>query len=75
MKKHLFTHNPIGQKTLLLDGYGEKHEAEIVVKKIESTTKDGASQYSDWAILYRTNGQSRLIEEALIRKQIPYRIF
>lgn len=75
MKKHLFTHNPIGQKTLLLDGYDEKHEAEIIVKKIESTTKDGASQYSDWAILYRTNGQSRLIEEALIRKQIPYRIF
>lgn len=31
--------------------------------------------YSDWAILYRTNGQSRLIEEALIRKNIPYRVY
>lgn len=75
MKKNLFTHNPVGEKMLLMDGYDEKHEAEIIVKQIEVSKTDNTSLYSDWAILYRTNSQSRLIEEALIRKQIPYRIF
>ena len=75
MKKNLFTQNPVGEKMLLMDGYDEKHEAEIIVKQIELSKTDNTSLYSDWAILYRTNSQSRLIEEALIRKQIPYRIF
>lgn len=39
------------------------------------TQHDGAKSYSDFAILYRTNGQSRLIEESLIRKNIPYKVF
>lgn len=75
MKKNLFTQNPVGEKILLIDCYDEKHEAEIIVKQIEVSKRDNTSLYCDWAILYRTNSQSRLIEEALIRKQIPYRIF
>jgi DNA helicase-2/ATP-dependent DNA helicase PcrA len=48
----------------------EKHEAELVISSIKESGK-----YADWAVLYRTNGQSRLIEESLIRKNIPYQVF
>lgn len=50
----------------------EKHEAEQIANIIRDSKAD---TYSDFAILYRTNGQSRLIEEALIRKNISYRVF
>ncbi len=62
---------------LLLEGLDEKHEASVIADQIYERSNDDVSptRYSDWAILYRTNGQSRLLEEALIRKQIPYRIY
>lgn len=50
----------------------EKHEAEQIANIIRDTKADS---YDDFAILYRTNGQSRLLEEALIRKNIPYKVF
>jgi DNA helicase II / ATP-dependent DNA helicase PcrA len=70
MKKTLFTSNPVWEKIIILEWVDEKHEAELIANTIR---EDGA--YADWAILYRTNGQSRLIEESLIRKNIPYRVF
>lgn len=76
MKKHLFTGNPKGKKILLLEWIDEKHEAEIISKNIYDGWGDNETlRNSDWAILYRTNGQSRLIEESLIRRHIPYRIY
>jgi DNA helicase-2/ATP-dependent DNA helicase PcrA len=76
MKKHLFTANPKGEKITMLEGYDEKHEAEVITEKIRSRVKAGEStSYGEWSILYRTNGQSRVIEESLIHKQIPYRIY
>lgn len=72
MKKTLFTSNPVGEKIVLLDWLDEKHEAELIA----STIRDAKNEtYSDFAVLYRTNGQSRLIEESLIRKNIPYKVF
>lgn len=72
MQKTLFTSNPTGEKIKVIDGLDEKHEADVIA----STIRDGENEsYSDFAILYRTNGQSRLIEESLIRKNIPYRVF
>lgn len=59
---------------MLLETVDEKDEAKQVVNRIDKLTRDGAKN-SDTAILYRTNGQSRLIEEALIRKGIPYRVY
>ena len=50
----------------------DRHEAEEVARMIH---EQGESSYADTAILYRTNGQSRVIEEALIRKNIPYRVY
>ncbi len=72
MKKTLFTSNPKGEKIIILEGIDEKHEAELIVNAIRDSDN---TNYSDFAILYRTNGQSRLLEESLIRKNIPYRVF
>lgn len=72
MKKTLFTSNPKWEKIMILEWIDEKHEAELIVNTIRDTK---AENYSEFAILYRTNGQSRLLEESLIRKNIPYRVF
>ena len=76
MQKTLFTSNPEGEKIILLEGLDEKHEAELITSTIrEAKEEDTTITYSHFAVLYRTNGQSRLIEESLIRKNIPYRIY
>ncbi len=76
MQKTLFTSNPEGDRIILLEGLDEKHEAELITTTIRDTKEQGWDiTYSHFAILYRTNGQSRLIEESLIRKNIPYRIY
>ncbi len=72
MKKTLFTSNPKWEKIVILEWIDEKHEADLITNIIRDS---GAPTYSDFAILYRTNGQSRLLEESLIRKNIPYRVF
>lgn len=75
MKKTLFTSNPIGEKIRIIDGVDEKHEAELIASKIKNLNNDSSITYANFSVLYRTNGQSRLIEESLIRKNIPYRVF
>ncbi len=81
MKKTLFTNNPQGEKIRLLDGLDEKHEAEMIVNAIReifsgnTSNSEEENSYARFAVLYRTNGQSRLIEESLIRKNIPYRVY
>lgn len=72
MKKTLFTSNPEGEKIVILDGMDEKHESDLIANLIRDSKEES---YNSFAILYRTNGQSRLIEEALIKKNIPYRVF
>ena len=72
--KELWTDNGIGDKiefTLYEDGY---KEAAGVVESISSKVRDGWN-YNDIAILYRTNAQSRMLEEKLIMRNIPYRIY
>lgn len=72
MQKTLFTSNADGEKIQVLEWMDEKHEAELIATTIRDADNES---YSDFAVLYRTNGQSRLIEESLIRKNIPYRVF
>ena len=72
MEKTLFTSKPIGEKIIMLEWVDERHEAELIANTIRDTENES---HSDFAILYRTNGQSRLIEESLIRKNIPYKVF
>jgi DNA helicase-2/ATP-dependent DNA helicase PcrA len=71
LDKTLWTDNEEGDKILLIEAISEKQEAELIVNQI----KDGTSDLSKWAILYRTNSQSRLIEEGLIRAGIQYKIY
>jgi len=76
MEKTLFTSKGDGEKIVLIEGMDDKHEAELIAETIrESGGSTEDNGYSDFAILYRTNGQSRLIEESLIRKNIPYRVY
>ncbi len=76
MDKTLFTSNPEGEKIIMLEWLDEKHEAELITSSIRDKKEaDTEKKYAHFAVLYRTNGQSRLIEESLIRKNIPYRIY
>ncbi len=70
-EKKLWTENKIGHPVKLYQALDEIDEARYVVDKIKMLQ----SNFSDYAILYRTNAQSRVIEEYFVRDQIPYRIF
>lgn len=72
MEKTLFTNKEDGEKIVLLEALDERHEADLIASMIREKKTD---TYDDFAILYRINGQSRLIEEALIKKNISYRVF
>ncbi|MGI8554185.1 MAG: ATP-dependent helicase, partial [Dehalococcoidia bacterium] len=72
-EKGLWTENGQGQPVTLLVGADEQEEARLLVSEIERTTKRGRRP-GDFAIMYRTNAQSRAIEEALVNRRIPYRL-
>lgn len=73
MQKTLFSSKGQGEKIQLLEWIDDKNEAEIIANTIRDDKE--APDYRQFAILYRTNGQSRLLEEALIRKNIPYKVY
>lgn len=72
--KKLWTTSNTGERIALYMGFDERDEAFHIVSCIESWMQQGR-KYSDIAILYRSNAQSRLLEERLIDRQIPYRIY
>ncbi len=74
LEKTLWTDNVQGHKIIEIEAADEKEECREIVARITESLAEGQT-YRDWAILYRTNAQSRSIEEALISKNIPYRIF
>lgn len=71
--KALWTENAEGEKILTYHANNERDEGRFVAEEIEKHLKDGR-KYSDFAILYRTNAQSRIIEEMLMRNAVPYRV-
>ncbi|HET7629037.1 MAG TPA: DNA helicase PcrA [Bacillales bacterium] len=73
--KRLWTENDPGQKIHYYRGMNEQDESRFVASKIRDLTVGGKRKYRDLAILYRTNAQSRAIEEALMKSNIPYNIF
>jgi DNA helicase II / ATP-dependent DNA helicase PcrA len=73
--KNLWTKQEEGEAISLYEAPNEIDEASYVVGKIYSLTKRDAFQNQEIAILYRSNAQSRILEEQLIRAQIPYRIY
>ena len=72
-KKKLFTKRSVGEPITVYPAATERDEARYVVEKIKSEVREGAA-YRDFLILYRTNAQSRVFEEALIADGIPYRV-
>ncbi|KRL48265.1 superfamily I DNA RNA helicase [Levilactobacillus spicheri DSM 15429] len=71
-KKDLWTENPEGDKISYYRGQNENDEAHYVVAKIQEEREQNHHDYGDFAILYRTNAQSRVIEETLVKANIPY---
>lgn len=72
--KELWTAGESGEPITLYAGFNEQDEARFIVEQIEQWTGDGNNR-SSVAILYRSNAQSRVLEEALIRAMVPYRIY
>ena len=73
--KDVFSKNEHGEKLTLRPAYSDKEEAIIVCKDIQRIKRQDQAQYSDFAILYRTNAQSRSFEEQMRKDGIPYRIY
>ncbi len=71
--KRLFTRKPQGLPLTLHEAYDEAEEATFVAREIETLRRAGHA-YSDCAVMYRTNAQSRALEEALVYATIPYRL-
>ena len=72
--KELWTDNEAGQAILVVEAYNEKEEAQFVVREIEVLTKRKTFEPGDIAVMYRTNAQSRALEEAFLRHGVPYRL-
>lgn len=75
IKKNVFSENSEGDKVVLNIAYSDKEEAHIVGDEIRRLHAKFHIDYKDFAILYRTNAQSRLFEEELRRASIPYHIY
>jgi DNA helicase-2/ATP-dependent DNA helicase PcrA len=71
--KDLFTERQGGDRIVVREAYNDIEEAETIVGTIQSLLLDGRSP-SDFAVMYRTNAQSRSIEEAFVRANMPYRL-
>lgn len=73
--KDVYSNNDEGGKVILKVAHSDREEACIVCKEIKRLIIKEKSDYKDFCVLYRTNTQSRVIEEELIRQAIPYKIF
>ena len=73
--KNVFSNNEHGEKLQLKPAYSDKEEAIIVCQDIKRLRRQDHCNWSDFAILYRTNSQSRSFEEQMRKDNIPYRIY
>ena len=71
--KNLWTARGVGEKIKYYRAYNEKEEAQYVVRKIKELIHSGV-EYREIAVLYRTNAQSRVMEEELLKENLPYRV-
>ena len=75
IKKDVYSENAVGEKLQYKPAYSDKEEAVIVAKDIKRIKRQDNCEYHDFAILYRTNAQSRSFEEEFRSQGIPYRIY
>ena len=73
--KNVFSENDYGERLTLKPAYSDKEEAMIVCNDVKRIKRKEQCRYSDFAILYRTNSQSRSFEEQMRKDGIPYRIY
>jgi DNA helicase-2/ATP-dependent DNA helicase PcrA len=72
--KTLWTENDQGERTVVVEAYTEQEEAQFVVREIEQQVAKNKHRLGDFAVMYRTNAQSRVLEEAFIRYGVAYRL-
>jgi DNA helicase II / ATP-dependent DNA helicase PcrA len=75
LEKNVFSKNEVGDKILITGAFSDFEEGMIVSNKVAEMRRAKKTSYSDFAILYRTNAQSRIFEESFRKKNIPYRIY
>ena len=75
IKKTIYSENEEGDRLEVASAFSDFEEGVIVSNKIWDLRRDKNAPYSEFVILYRTNAQSRIFEEALRKKNIPYRIY
>lgn len=71
--KNLWTARGEGEKIKYYRAYNERDEAQYVIRKIKELVNKGI-EYKDMAVLYRTNAQSRVLEEEMLKENMPYRV-
>lgn len=75
IRKEVFSEKAKGEPIPVFNAYSDVEEGDIVANQIVKLAAGGAYGYDDFAILYRTNAQSRIFEEALRKRGLPYRIY
>ena len=75
LKKRCFSEGATGEKIRIFKAYTDREEADIIVSDLRDRVRENGSDWSDAAILYRTNNQSQALENALRQKGIPYKIY
>lgn len=75
IRKKVVSENAVGELIKVYKAYTDGEEAQMVADNIRETYRNNGNHWDEIAVLYRTNAQSRAIEEALRRRDVPYRIF
>ena len=73
--KDVYSRNDEGERVILKEAYSDREEASIVCNEIKRLVRKENSDYKDFAILYRTNAQSRAFEDEMLKQNIPYRVY
>ena len=75
IRKEVFSRQDVGAPLQVIEAYSDVEEGELVARRIATLKRREALDYNHFAILYRTNAQSRIFEEALRKNGMPYRIY
>ena len=73
--KHVYSENSVGSPVRVISSYSDLEESTLVANSITESKLAHHDSYDDYAVLYRTNAQSRILEESLRKRNIPYRIY
>ena len=75
LKKRCFSEGASGEKIRIFKAYTDREEADLIVSDLRDRVREGSGNWSDAAILYRTNNQSQALENSLRQRGIPYKIY